>query len=376
MFMQRTQYSVVCLLAGLFILLSSFSSHSTKQPPKPAFNVIAYYAGNKQDIDQYPIEKLTHIIFSFLHLKGNKMAVDKTEDSLTIKHLVALKKRNPNLKIQLSLGGWGGCEPCSQVFSTAAARKEFAESVKALSVYFKTDGIDLDWEYPAIEGVPGHQFLPEDKPNFTALVQELRQALGNNYEISFAAGGFTKFLEESIEWTKVMPLVDRVNLMTYDLTNGYSTVTGHHTPLYSTPLQLESTDHAVRFLDSLGIPKNKLVIGAAFYGRIFENVAPANNGLNQATKFKQGVDYKNLTTYLAGKNFRPYWDSSAQAPYMYDATNRLFFTYDDPASIRLKTQYALKNKLNGIMFWELNNDKPKRGLLDTIDETVKKSSGK
>ncbi len=372
--MNRTKYHVACLLAGVFILLSSFSS----QPPapKPTFNVIAYYAGNQANIDQYPIEKLTHIIYSFLHLKGNKMAVDKSEDSLTIKHLVSLKKRNPNLKIQLSLGGWGGCEPCSQVFSTAPARKEFATSVKDLMVYFKTDGIDLDWEYPAIEGVPGHQFLPEDKPNFTALVQELRLALGKKYEISFAAGGFTKFLEESIEWKKVMPLIDRVNLMTYDLTNGYSTVTGHHTPLYSTPVQLESTDNAVTYLEKLGIPANKLVIGAAFYGRIFENAAAANNGLNQATKFQRGVDYKNLETYLADKHFKTYWDSTAKAPYMYDATNRLFFTYEDPASIKLKTQYALQKKLNGIMFWELNNDKPKQGLLDAIDETVKKYSSK
>src|SRR5690349_22776137 len=71
--------------------------------------------------------------------------------------------------------------------------------------------------------------------NFTLLIQALRTTLGDKYEISFAAGGFTKFLTQSIEWNAVMPFVDRVNLMTYDLINGYSTVTGHHTPLYSTP---------------------------------------------------------------------------------------------------------------------------------------------
>jgi chitinase len=89
------------------------------------------------------------------------------------------------------------------------------------------------------------------------LIQALRTTLGDKYEISFAAGGFTKFLTQSIEWNAIMPFVDRVNLMTYDLINGYSTVTGHHTPLYSTPEQIESTDHAVKYLDSIGVSKNK-----------------------------------------------------------------------------------------------------------------------
>src|SRR5690606_10326806 len=134
-------------------------------------------------------------------------------------------------KVILSLGGWGGCPSCSEVFATAKGRKEFSESVLALNRSFKTDGMDLDWEYPTIEGYPGHRFVPEDKDNFTALVQQLRQTLGEKYEISFAAGGLHKFLDESVDWKAVMPLVDKVNIMSYDLINGYSTTTGHHTAL-------------------------------------------------------------------------------------------------------------------------------------------------
>ena len=33
---------------------------------------------------------------------------------------------------------------------------------------------------------------------------------------------------------------------------------------------MESTDNAVRYLDAIGVPKNKMVIGAAFYARIFD----------------------------------------------------------------------------------------------------------
>ena len=55
-------------------------------------------------------------------------------------------------------------------------------------------------------------------------------------------------------------MVDKINLMTYDLVNGNSAITGHHTPLYSTPEQMNSTDNAVRYLDLIGVPKSKIII--------------------------------------------------------------------------------------------------------------------
>ncbi len=336
--------------------------------------IIAYYAGNAESIDAYPVEKLTHIIYSFCHLKGNRLAVDDADDSLTIRHLVSLKARNPKLKVMVALGGWGGCKPCSEVFSSKKGRREFVRSTVEIMVTYQVDGLDLDWEYPAIEGHPGHPWSPKDKRHFTLLIKELRKKLGWKYELSFAAGGFTKFLEASVEWHKIMPLLDRVNLMSYDLVHGYSTVTGHHTPLYSNTSQVESTDHAVRFLDSIGVPLKKVAIGAAFYGRVWENVADVNNGIYQSGKFKRGVSYKSLPKYLAeNPGYESYWDEVSRAPYMYHAKAQLYFTYDNELSVALKTKYAKEKGLNGIMFWQLAEDAtvPERGLLDVIYETAR-----
>jgi len=356
----------------LFLSFVFVTIVSSAQTTKEKISVIGYYAGDAQHVDAYSIEKLTHIIFSFCHLKGNKLNVDNKNDSVTIKHLVELKKRNPSLKVILSIGGWSGCEPCSMVFSTEEGRNEFAASTKQLMEYFKTDGIDLDWEYPAIEGFPGHRYTPEDKHNFTLLLQSLRNALGKKYEISFAAGGFVKYLQESIEWHVIAPLVDKVNLMTYDLTNGFSTVTGHHTPLYSTPEQIESTDNAVHYLDSIGFPKNKLVIGAAFYARIFDADVDANNGLYQPGKFDHGFSWKDFDMdALQKEGYVYYWDDVAKAPYMYNAAKKKIITFDNERSIELKTKYAIDKKLDGIMFWQLGDDKTKNGLLDAIDKAKK-----
>jgi chitinase len=368
-----TRIALNTLLLLVFALNVFSQSPAKRSGAKRSLAVIAYYAGPAAQVDSFAAEKLTHIIFSFCHLKGNQLTIDNAGDTVTIQRLVALKKRNPQLKVLLSLGGWGGCETCSDVFSTEDGRSAFAQSVKRLLDYTQTDGLDLDWEYPAIQGPPGHKFMPEDKPNFTNLVAQLRKAVGAKKEISFAAGGFTTFLEQSIEWKKVMPLLDRVNLMTYDLVHGYSTVTGHHTPLYSTPQQRESTDNAIRYLDSIGIPRNKLVIGAAFYARIFENVDSVNNGLYQSGKFKRGIPFKKYPQEFTQANgYVHHWDPVAKAPWMYNAKQKFFVTYDDTTSMRLKTAYAVDQKLDGIMFWQLGDDTFSGGLLDAIyDEKVK-----
>lgn len=352
-----------------FLSLLSQCVAQAKQTQRIA--VIGYYAGDAESVNAYPVEKLTHIIFSFCHLKGNRISVDNLNDTLTLKQLVALKQRNPLLKVILSLGGWGGCETCSPVFATDAGRKEFAESVEKLNNYFKTDGIDLDWEYPAIQGFEGHEYTKDDTQNFTALVKILREKLGKKNEISFAAGGFTRFLTTSVEWDKVAPMVDKINLMTYDLVNGNSTITGHHTPLYSTLQQLESTDHAVRYLDSVGVPRNKMIIGAAFYGRIFDVEQDSMNGLYQKGKFNKAISYKNFNRdSLKNEGFVSYWDDTAKAPYMYSAAKKQLITFDDEKSLRLKTRYVLDHGLGGIMFWQLGEDKTSNGLLDAIDTVL------
>ena len=193
------------------------------------------------------MDGLSQLIYCFGHLDGHRYKIANARDSAIIQKMVSLKEKHPALKVILSMGGWGGCENCSDGFFTEAGRTEFAQSVKEISDYFHTDGIDLDWEYPTIrldndiDKNPVHKTAPEDKANFTDLVRQLRKTLGKEAEISFAAGGFNTYLQGAVDWAAVMPEVNYVNLMSYDLINGYSTETGHHTALYSTAHQKEST---------------------------------------------------------------------------------------------------------------------------------------
>jgi chitinase len=370
-FLHRLRMAVVVGMCTILSVVACQRSVAGERAGK--LLVIAYVHGAAEDLEQYPLQYLTHINYSFLHLKGNRLAPDRAQDTARIERIVALKKKYPGLKVNLSLGGWGGCETCSDVFRTETGRREFAASAKELLVHFGADGIDLDWEYPAIEGVPGHTYRDEDKQSFTLLISEMRKQFGDRYEITFAAGGYGAYFQKSVEWDKVMPLVDYVNIMSYDLVSGNAVVTGHHTALYSTPEQEPSVASGIRTLDSLGVPRNKIVIGAAFYARVWSDVDSVNHGLYRPGTFTAFAGYREFEERLwKGHEYVQYWDSTACAPYAYDAKNKLYATYDDPRSVAMKTKFAIEKGLRGIMFWELSGDVTgEEGLLGVIGKLAR-----
>lgn len=359
-----------CTSLALGFLMLCGTHLQAQKTSKP--NVIAYYTGGGgTEIEKYPVEKLSHLIYSFGHLKGDSLNIHSAKDSALISKMVALKSRNKDLKVMIAMGGWSACETCSEVFGRKNGRETFAKTTKSILDYFKADGIDIDWEYPAVVGYPGHRYTEDDKHNFTLLIQELRKKLGKKAEISFAAGGTKNCIDSCFEWEKVMPLVNRVNLMSYDLVSGYATESGHHTALYSTPQLLLSADWGIKEMIKKGVPANKIALGAAFYARIFQNTTDANNGLYQPTKFLSGVSYKDFSNRFTEANgFKYFWDDVAQAPYYYNSSLKQFVSFDDPKSIALKTRYVIDHQLNGIMFWELTDDAYSQGLLGVIDKAL------
>lgn len=71
--------------------------------------------------------------------------------------------------------------------------KAFAQSCVAFIREHGFDGVDLDWEYPVSGGLAGNHNQPQDKQNFTLLLQTLREQLnaqgkqdGKSYQLTIA----------------------------------------------------------------------------------------------------------------------------------------------------------------------------------------------
>ncbi len=274
-----------------------------------------------------------------------------------------LVELNPDIKFVISVGGWsaGGF---SEAAETEEGRKTFARTAAALVKEFDLHGVDIDWEYPG-SSMGGIKSSPNDKENFTLYLQEIRNSLdalseetGNEYSLSIATGGDAYFIRNT-EMDKVAAILDYVQIMTYDLRGGYTHATGHHTNLF-TPLNdfnNVSVQSAVEDFNAAGVPKEKMVIGAAFYSRLWKGVPAGTEGFdfgyNQMaeTQGGYGPSYDDLVDNWIEKNgFVRYWDDVAKAPWLYDGET--FVSYDDPESIAEKVKYLKEEGLLGIMYWE------------------------
>ena len=172
-------------------------------------------------------------------------------------------------------------------------------------------------------------------------------------------------------------MADKVNLMSYDLTSGFSKVSGHHTPLFSAGQQKESTNNAVIKMLQYGGPAQKMIIGAATYARLFDTVDTLNTGLHRPASFRYGISYRHIYDSLnAAGGFIKYFDSSAMAPYAFHPARKIFVTYDDSISIKAKMDYVKKMKLGGIMYWQIMDDKFTDGLLDVMYRRRKGNDGR
>ena len=299
------------------------------------------------------IKALDGINIAFGQVKDHRVDWDAQKYVDDIRQIRAI---HPDLKILLSVGGWGA-GGFSIAASTEENRNVFAESAQEIVEVAALDGIDLDWEYPGIDAA-GIDASPDDQVNFTLLLAALRKRLGDDAMLTIAAGASEDYVQNT-EMDKVAPLLDYVQVMTYDLANAYVQKTGHHTNLhnYEAAAYVSSVRQAVEMFIQAGVPAEKIVIGAAFYSRRWRNVKNENRGYNQPAETigDFGPDYGDLMeNYMNQNGFVRYWDDEAKAPYLFDGQD--YITYDDEASIGCKIDYLKEKGLLGIMYWEYRCD--------------------
>lgn len=390
----------------LMLILASFSINSNSNnliEQKDSIVVMAYYVPERDyKPEKLPLEQLTHIIFSFTNVIDGEMKFRDEDNGGRLGQLVAQREHYPNLKVMIACGGWGA-DGFSDMAHTAENRRKFVESVIEFNTKYDLDGLDIDWEYPAIPAAKTGA-RPEDKQNFTLLMKELREGLNTlerEQTLTFASAGWERYYK-NVEIKEVMKYADYMNVMTYDQIGSTSPFTGHHTALGLIQLEHIKDTPAWDFLESRkeemkkrgytfkprsverivdyciesGVDPKQIVIGAAFYGRAWKGVPPKDNGLYQENSgsYIGWSGYSQIRKeFETDNNYQRYWDPIAKAPYLYSAKDSIFISYDDAVSVRLKTEYALKKKLGGIMFWQLGNDtKEENSLLKSMyDASIK-----
>ncbi len=283
-----------------------------------------------------PARQLTHIFYAFALIgsDGSVVLGDRCVDVGAcgrgaelpasplgnFGELKLLKARNPHLKLTISVGGWGGSARFSDAALTDSTRRRFSES----------------------QG----------------------QKDNRHYELTIAASARPSEIE-NLELGRIVPLLDFINVMTYDYHTGGS-IAHFNAPLYAAtndPTPELNADASMRAFQTGGVPSDKLLVGIPFFSRAYGGVLNVNAGLFQPSSGPpkdwkgQDGDWRQLArTRIRDHGYERHWEPAARVPWLYDPRSGTWITYDDPQSVRAKVDYVRERGLGGVVIWELFGD--------------------
>lgn len=318
--------------------------------------------------DLLKLEGVDELIIAFgLIRNGSEVYIPDVEAGFNLwGEIQKLKNRYKDLKITLSVGGWGA-EGFSDMAYYVELRNDFVKNVVEIIDKYDLDGIDIDWEYPVGPdwGLP-IKTRPEDRENYVNLLSELRKALDDLskrrnkiYKLSVAVPASPWFLQKN-DVIKVSEIVDNLKVMCYDYYGGWSSTTGHHANLYNNPKDPAwggwSTDQAISIYLNAGIPSEKILLGVPFYGRAWKGVTNSDNGLFQRYReaINEGLSWNRIKGLISSGKFVRYWDDVAKAPYLFDGET--FISYSDKEALGYIVKYVKEKKLGGVFVWEYAHD--------------------
>ncbi|PIA80392.1 chitinase [Gaetbulibacter sp. 4G1] len=377
---------IVSISLMLLFLGCSKSVEKKETPVKTSvedLKIIGYVAGYEDydpfDPSSVDANKLTHINYAFANIVDGKPKFELELDSIKIPKVIALKKKNPNLKVLYSIGGWVWSDQFSHIAAYPESRLKFAKGCVKLMKKHAFDGVDLDWEYPG-QRAEDNAIRPSDKENFTKLLAEIRKQLdaaaktdNTHYLLTIATGANQAYIDNT-DLGKAHQYLDFINIMCYDYYHGWYYQTGHHANLYPSDKERftgNSGQAAIERHIKAGVPANKLIMGIPFYGRIWEKVSIGNGGLYEnAMSTGMIIPYWDIVDKIKSGVFKREYDVSAKASYLWNATDSIFISYETPKDIELKAKYIKQNGLGGAMFWEYSLDKDQE-LLNTLYKNIK-----
>ena len=242
--------------------------------PESSFRIIGYAADWEGPVNPAQLSYVTHINYAFL-LPAADGSVNAIGHPSILENLVE-EAHAANVKVLISIGGWGPDQEFKQLAASPETRQRFVTAVVDLVQQYYLDGADVDWEYPeANSPSAGH---------FTALMQDLRAQLPPDKLLTAAValGHNADGIQEA-----VFDQVDFLNIMAYDGPG----------PNHSS---YEFAEEALNYWWRRSLPQSKTVLGVPFYSRPgevpYRELVAADPAAAQADE----IEYNGATTYYNG----------------------------------------------------------------------------
>lgn len=305
---------------------------------------------------------------------GEMIVGDPAVDIANFAAFASIRDVHPHLNVLVSVGGWSWSNHFSDMAADETTRRTFAQSVVDFLRAYKLDGVDIDWEYPVEGGEDDNSRRPEDKQNFTLLMQTVREALdaagsedGRYYLLTIASGQGDNFVVNA-DFERSVAYLDFVNIMTYDYGGSWETLANHNAPIYYDPGNPKPTaarnnvrGGALGHLNG-GVPSHKLVLGVPFYGKGWSECPAPGQYANCASiprgTWESGIfDFDDLEDNYIGQNgFVRHWNDHAKVAYLFHPETGIFITYNDETSMMYSASLVKSLDIAGVMSWEISGD--------------------
>ncbi|XP_030634183.1 acidic mammalian chitinase-like [Chanos chanos] len=312
----------------------------------------------------------THVIYALATIKDNKLTTMQWNDETMYMRLNNLKNINPLLKTLLSVGGtYNGVSPFIDMVSTEENRKIFIQSALLSLRTYGFDGLDLAWEFPGQNGSSA-----DDKQKFTALVNELREAIeqeardNQKTPLLFSAkvSSLRTIIDNAYEVPEIARQLDFMNLMTYDYHGSWDDATGENSPLFKGSFDkgtntYRNIDASVRYWIEKGAPAEKLLLGFSTYGRTFRLTTPVtglyapSKGPAPAGPYTRDAgywSYYEICCFTSSATMA--WSEEQMVPYAFKGQS--WVGYDNKSSYGVKASWLRSRNLGGASVWTLDLD--------------------
>ena len=296
-------------------------------------------------ITQTAMDCLDIIYCAFLNLDSNGDWTNLKTMTNNINNYIRDKANKSSTKIVISINQKNSGD-FSNVAKSEELREKVANNILDVIKTLELDGVDIDWETP-LSSEAGIFTL------FMKAIYEKVKAENENYLVTAAIGG-GKWAPPKYDLPNSINYLDYVNLMTYSMATGNGF---YQNSLYPSTkgrtLVSCSIDESITIYNNLGVENSKILVGIPFY----TTVQTDSGGPGSKTGDGKSVWYnKMLSNYPLSESMKEYFDYECGVPYRYDPINKVFISYDNEESIRIKCEYINSIGLAGTMYWQYGQD--------------------
>lgn len=306
-------------------------------------------------------DAITHLTYLSLDITANglpSLSLDPVHgqdfNSDRLQAIVPAAHAN-NTKILFSVGAGNNYEAFSTAIDTNKTR--FIETISNMIIEYGFDGVNLNTT--TIE--------PDDFSNYSEFVLQLSSTFDtlrtNQNKRPLLTAGVTNGTGVRSLYNDLQHHFNQIIIHTFEMVRPWrGWVSWHQSAMLNNGLKLANTtkylpsvNERVNDWISSGIHPLKLGYSISFYGAVWEDVHLLERWSNWPSE-----DHSVYSTLPYSELSRKYdltefeWDEKAQAAYLQLENPRAFISFENEKSISVKMEYAKKNRLGGVMIWDMS----------------------